>query len=95
MNEELMSYYRARLADNLPTLRAKLKMTQEELADRLNISRHTVIGIESKNRVMPWTTFLAIVFLFERFEETKLLLHVLKIYPVEYEDELHSNFEVV
>ena len=82
-------------SEKLQELRKQKGMTQEELADRLNISRHTVIGIESKNRVMPWTTFLAIVFLFERFEETKLLLHVLKIYPVEYEDELHSNFEVV
>jgi len=88
-----MSCYRARLADNLPMLRTKLKMTQEELAQLLNVSRHTIIGIENKSRVMPWTTFLALMFLFERFEETRMILHVLKMYPVEYDEEIHSKFD--
>ncbi len=90
MNEELMSKYRVLMADNLPTLRAKLKMTQEDLAQLLNISRHTIIGIENKSRIMPWTTYLALVFLMERFEETKMLIHVLNLYPKEFEENLQT-----
>ena len=95
MNEELMGKYRSLMADNLPTLRAKLKMTQEELAQLLNVSRHTIIGIENKSRTMPWTTYLALVFLMERFEETKMLIRVLNLYPQEFEESLRSSYRSV
>ena len=92
MNEELMTQYRCALADNLPMLRAKLKMTQEDLAKLLNISRHTIIGIENRSRTMPWTTYLALIFILEKFEETSLLVKILHLYPEEFDEVLHSDF---
>lgn len=92
MNEELMTQYRCALAENLPMLRAKLKMTQEDLAKILNISRHTIIGIENRSRTMPWTTYLALIFILERFEETKLLVNILHLYPQEFDDALFSDY---
>lgn len=85
MNEELMLMYREKLADNLPTLRAKLRMTQEDLAKILNISRHTIIGIENHSRTMTWTTYLAIIYILQRFEETKTLAVALGVTPVEFD----------
>ncbi len=91
MNEELMTHYRGLLADNLPMLRTKLKMTQEDLASALNISRHTVIGIENHNRNMTWTTYLALVYIFKQNSETEKLLEILNLVPREFDDALRGN----
>lgn len=85
MNEELMQKYRSMLAENLPMLRTKLKMTQEELAKILNVSRHTIIGIENRNRDMTWTTYLALIYIFQRNSETAQLIEVLNLAPREYD----------
>ena len=74
-----------RMADNLPTLRAKLGLTQEDLADLVGVSRHTVISMETKKRPMTWNTFLSLILIFSGNSETKLLLKVLGILTQELE----------
>ncbi len=85
LNEELMLFYRQKMADNLPTLRAKLRLTQEDLARLLNVSRHTIIGIESHSRIMTWTTYLSLVYVFLRCEDAKNLTVALGLIPVEFD----------
>lgn len=65
---------------NLPTLRTALGLTQEELADKIGVSRGTVIAIETGKREMTWNTFLSLVLLFTKNEATDRLLQVLEIY---------------
>jgi len=72
-----------RMADNLPVLRKKLRMTQEELALMIGSSRYTVMLYETKKRRMPWNVFLSLVFLFDKNPETAPLLRVLEIYSEE------------
>lgn len=91
MNEELMQKYRTALAENLPMLRTKLKMTQEDLAKILNISRHTIIGIENRNRSMTWTTYLALIYIFQKNSETEKLIEILNIVPIEFDEMLNQN----
>lgn len=91
MNEELMQKYRSALAENLPMLRTKLKMTQEELAKILNVSRHTIIGIENRNREMTWTTYLALIYIFQRNSEAAQLIDVLNLAPREYDDVMEQK----
>ena len=74
-----------RMADNLPVLRKKLKLSQEALAKILGSSRYTVMLYETKKRKMPWNTFLALVLLFDKNEETSPLLNALDIYTEELE----------
>lgn len=50
------------MADNLPVLRKKLKMSQEDLANMIGSSRYTVMLYETKKRKMPWNVFLSLVF---------------------------------
>lgn len=69
-----------RMADNLPVLRKKLKLSQEELATIIGSSRYTVMLYETKKRKMPWNIFLSLVLLFDKNEETKVLLRALEIY---------------
>ncbi|MFB9324983.1 helix-turn-helix transcriptional regulator [Paenibacillus aurantiacus] len=71
------------LTENLPVLRAKLGVTQAELAARVGVSRQTIISIEMGKRAMSWGTFVALTLLFLRNESTKVLLPVVKVYTRE------------
>ncbi len=65
---------------NLPTLRTALGLTQEELAEKIGVSRGTVIAIETGKREMTWNTFLSLILLFTKNQATDRLLQVLEIY---------------
>lgn len=95
-----MSLNREKLIDNmtenLPIFRKKLKLTQEGLAQIIGVSRSSIMQIEKKKRKMTWTTFLALVFLFEKNPETARLLRALDIYTVELDELilLQSDIEI-
>ena len=74
------------MTDNLPMLRTRLGLTQEELAKKIGVSRSTIVLIESKKREMTWNTFLSLVLLFVKNESTDKLLNVLEIYTDEFHD---------
>lgn len=74
-----------RMAENLPVLRKKLKLSQEGLADIIGSSRYTVMLIETKKRKMTWSTYMALVLLFDRNPDTKMLLNAFNITTDELE----------
>jgi len=74
------------MAENLQMLRVRLDLTQNDLAEKLGVSRHTVMNIESRKREMTWNNFLALLLLFTKNEETNKLLNVLEIYTDELND---------
>ena len=61
-------------------LRTALGLTQEELAEKIGVSRGTVIAIETGKREMTWNTFLSLILLFTKNKATDRLLQVLEIY---------------
>ena len=71
------------LLDNLAPLRAKLNLTQEELASVLGVSRQTYYGIETRNKEMPWAIYLALIFFFDSVRETSEMIRELRIFPIE------------
>ena len=78
-----------RMVENLPVLRKKLKLSQETLAQIIGSSRYTVMLIETKKRKLTWNTFLSLVLLFDKNEDTAVLLRALGIYT----DELDAYFK--
>ena len=72
-----------KMTDNLPVLRKKLKLSQENLANFIGSSRYTVMLIENKKRKMTWNTFLSLLLLFDKNEETSFLLKAWGIYTEE------------
>lgn len=62
------------LTDDLPVLRARLKLSQEEVASRIGISRQTYNSIESKRRPMTWSTCVSLMMLFGRNEQSRKLM---------------------
>lgn len=63
------------LCNELYVLRAKARVSQEEIADRIGVSRQTYSAIETGRRTMSWTTFLALIAYFQNNENTKDMLN--------------------
>lgn len=77
--------YTNAMAKNLPMLRAKINVNQEEFANVIGVTRQTISAIENKTRELTWSNYLSMLFLFTQNAETKELLQVLGIYTPELE----------
>jgi len=72
------------MADNLGVLRKKIRITQEELAERIGVSRHTIIALEAKKKDISWNVCLALISVFSEDKESKVLMELLGIIGEEY-----------
>ena len=70
LKSSLMEQFR----DELPVLRAKGRLSQENIAEKIGISRQTFNAIETGKRDMNWTTILALVALFQNNEQTRYMI---------------------
>ena len=64
------------LTDELPVLRAKIGLSQDELSKIIGVSRQTYSAVETKKRKMSWSMFMTLVLFFEHNENTKEMLNV-------------------
>lgn len=71
--------YQKSLSKNIPLLRAKLSLSQTELAELIGSSRQTISLIECGTREMMWDTCLSLTFLFLMNSETRALMPPLGI----------------
>ena len=65
----------------LPMLRTKADIQQEELANTIGISRQTYGAIERGDKEMSWITYIALLFFFDQNRKTHQLLRKLDIFP--------------
>lgn len=79
------------LTEELPVLRARIGLSQEDLSDMIGISRQTYSSIETKKRRMTWNTFLSMILIFDNNEKTKNLLEVLGAFPESLRDFLNVD----
>ena len=77
----------ALLRNELPVLRAKARVSQEDIANKIGISRQTYSSIETGKREMSWTTFLALIAFFQNNDSTKQMLNSI--------DGLSSGIELI
>lgn len=68
-----------KLVANLPVLRAKMRISQAELAEMVGIGRQTLISIENKSSKMRWDTFLAMMLVISRDSDAAELLSLLRL----------------
>ncbi|WP_051192395.1 helix-turn-helix transcriptional regulator [Butyrivibrio sp. VCB2001] len=69
------------LSEELPVLRAKIGLSQEELSDIIGVSRQTYSSIETKKRRMTWGTFLSLILFFDNNEKTSPMLQNIGAFP--------------
>jgi DNA-binding XRE family transcriptional regulator len=72
-----------KMAEDLMVLRTKLRLKQSELAEKVGVSRQTLLEIEKGKRTMQWNTFLALLSVFREDSSTNGLLEHFAIYTPE------------
>lgn len=83
ISEEEKKKYIKSLAEELPSLRAKVGVPQDELARIIGVSRQTYGAIERKVRSMSWSSYLSLILFFDCHKATHKLVRSLPAYPYE------------
>lgn len=91
MEPEVKAELIEKMTDNLPTLRAKISLTQAKLAEMIGTSRQTVVAIENKKKEMSWSTFLSCYFVFSNNPHADQLLRLYNIRTIELDNFLSAN----
>lgn len=79
------------LTEELPVLRAKIGISQDDISRIIGISRQTYSSIETKKRRMTWSSFISIVLFYEQNETTRPLIEGIGAYPEELRQVLNIN----
>ena len=79
------------LTNELKVLRAKVQISQQDLADRLGISRQTYVAIENKKHKMTWQHFIALLLLYRSNCDTAKQIDWIGAYPPELEQYIKLN----
>ena len=70
----------------LPTLRAKVGISQEDIANTIGISRQTYGAYENGDRLMPWSIYLTLLFYFDYIPATHRFIRILELFPTEFDE---------
>lgn len=84
MNHEertaIQNSYCSKLVDYLPTLRSVAKITQNQLAKKLGVTRSTIVVVESRKRPLQWYMYLAMVLVFMQNEDAKKMINSFELF---------------
>ena len=75
------------LVNDLPVLRARLGVSQEEIASKIGVSRQTYNAYEAKKRPVPWSVCIAIITFFASNSKTREMMRN-NTYILELVDEI-------
>lgn len=79
------------LTEELPVLRAKIGLSQEDVSLIIGISRQTYSAVETKKRKMTWSTFLALVLYYEQNESTRPMIENIGVLTDELKEIMKIN----
>ncbi len=71
------------LQSNLASLRARIGISQEEIANVIGVTRQTYYAMESGKREMMWGTFMSLLFFFNSIDSTAEMMRELRVFPIE------------
>lgn len=80
--EEQNKYIDA-LVGELPVLRVKAGISQQDLCNMVGISRQTYSSLETRKRPMMWSTYLSLILFFDNNIDTREMLRNSPAYPWE------------
>ena len=66
--------YLEKMVKHLPVLRAAVRITQQELANKIGITRQSMMAIETSKRQLLWSNYLALVLVFHQYEDSGIVL---------------------
>ena len=65
-------------------LRAKAGVSQEKIANLIDVLQQTYYGIETGKKNMSWTTYVALIFFFNKTNAIRQMIKDLKTYPTDW-----------
>ncbi len=80
-----------RLVHELPILRARVDMTQDEVGEMAGLSRQTYSALETRKRRMTWSNFMALLFVFYYNPVTREEIENKGVFPEELKNALMIN----
>ena len=92
ISDEEKSRYIQILTDELPLLRARAGIPQDELAGIIGYTRQTYSAIERRVHPMSWSIYLALVFFFDNIAATHNELRNIGAYPNDILERM-NNYE--
>ena len=90
LTAEAKDKYIEALTQELPTLRAKAEISQDDLARIIGISRQNYGWIERKDRKMSWNTYLSLIFFFDYNQSTHKMIRTLSAFPTELIEQMNE-----
>ena len=88
LNKEEQQKFITALTEELAPLRAKVGISQEELAYLVGVSRQTYSSIECRKKTMSWSVYLSLVLFFDYNHATHQMIRNISAFP----DELVARF---
>lgn len=79
------------LSEELPVLRAKIGLSQDELSNLIGISRQTYNALETRKRRMSWNTFLTLIMFYGYNEKTANFVEAVGAFPPSLKRMLNVN----
>lgn len=79
------------LTENLPALRAKVGVSQGDLAKLIGVSRQTYCAVESNLRSMSWNTYLSLILFFDYHPATHQMLRDISAFPVGFVEGMNKG----
>lgn len=62
------------LVNDLPVLRARIGISQEDIAAKIGVSRQTYNSYEAKKRPIPWNVCIALITFFNSNSKTREMM---------------------
>ena len=91
LSKEEQLKFIAALTEELAPLRAKLGISQGEIAYLVGISRQTYSLIECKKKTMSWSVYLALVLFFDYNAATHQMIRNISAFPNELVDRFNNG----
>lgn len=70
-----------KLSAELPALRGAIGASQNEIADAVGMPRQSYNSIELRKRRMTWTTYMALILLFDYNPNSHYRIRQLEVFP--------------
>ena len=80
---EIQEAFIEKMVKNLPVLRASVRLSQRQLAEKIGITRQSMVSIETHKRPLSWSLYLALVLVFYHFEDSKKLMENYELFDEE------------
>lgn len=93
MDEQKREQLIKNMTDNLPVLRKKMGLNQDEFCKLIGVSRSTLATIETHKHAMTWNMFLSLILVFTKNKETDKLLNAMEIYTDDFNEFIKRETE--